>query len=83
MPRLSLTKRQRETEAGTELLSLCQAVTEDGELSPDEVQQGRDWLRDHEAVDLPARDHLYAIVEQILPDGRTYRAIQRPAIELG
>jgi hypothetical protein len=70
MPRLSITQRQRETPAGAELLTLCQAITADGELSDDEVLQLRDWLRDHEATDLPARDHLNAVVEEALRDGR-------------
>jgi hypothetical protein len=70
MPRLSITQRQRETEAGAELLELCQTITEDGELSDDDVQRLRDWIRDHDSVDLPARDHLNAFVEQVLRDGR-------------
>lgn len=84
MPRISLTRRQRESEAGVELLSLCQTITEDGHLSDEEVGQLREWLRANEDAELPARDHLYAIVEQILRDGRItdderrelYRAIE-------
>jgi hypothetical protein len=84
MPRLSLTQRQRETEAGAELLNLIQTVTEDGHLSDEEVEQLRDWLRANEDAELPARDHLHAMVEQVLRDGQVtdnerrelYRALE-------
>jgi hypothetical protein len=70
MPRLSLTQRQRETEAGAELLNLIQAVTDDGHISDEEVEQLRHWLIANEDADLPARDHLHAMMEQVLRDGR-------------
>lgn len=84
MPRLSLTQRQRETEAGAELLNLIQTVTDDGHLSDEEVEQLRGWLNAREDADLPARDHLHAMVQQVIRDGQItdnerrelYRAIE-------
>lgn len=68
--RASLTKTQRESEVGAELLSLCQAVTTDGSLSDDEVLSLREWLQEHKEEDLPAIAHLMPVVERIVADGK-------------
>jgi HIRAN domain len=68
--RLSLTKTQRESDIGAELLSLCQVVTADGSLSDDEVSSLREWLQEHKAEALPAISHLIPVVERIVADGR-------------
>ncbi|MHB1329270.1 MAG: HIRAN domain-containing protein [Gemmatimonadales bacterium] len=68
--RVSITKLQRATAAATELIALCQSVTADGSLADDEVQALREWLQDNAAVDLPARDFLFATVKRILEDGQ-------------
>jgi hypothetical protein len=70
MPRVSITSRQRETEAGAQLLTICQTITEDGHISDEEVLQLQEWLDANEGVDLPARDFLHAIVAQVLRDGQ-------------
>ena len=44
--RISLTKTQLRTELGAELLSLCESVTADGKLTPEEAQALRQWLDD-------------------------------------
>ncbi len=67
--RVSLTKIQRATEIGAELLSLCQTVTADGALSDEEVQSLRDWLRSNSNSDLPAISFLIPVVEKIVADG--------------
>jgi hypothetical protein len=67
--RVSLTKAQRETQVGIELLSLCQTVTADGSLSVEEVQTIRDWLSKHTNSDLPAVSFLAPIAEKIVADG--------------
>jgi HIRAN domain len=67
--RLSLTKTQRATETGAELLSLCQTVTADGSLSDDEIQAFRDWLGSNSTSDLPAISFLTPVVERIVADG--------------
>lgn len=68
--RVSLTKTQRESEVGAELLSLCQVVTTDGSLSEEEVSSLREWLQEHKDEDLPAISHLIKVVETIVADGR-------------
>ncbi|MEO5631502.1 MAG: ribonuclease H-like domain-containing protein, partial [Nitrospiraceae bacterium] len=67
--RVSLTKIQRATEDGAELLSLCQTVTADGALSDEEVQSLRDWLRSNSSSDLTAISFLFQVVEKIVADG--------------
>jgi hypothetical protein len=68
--RVSLTKTQRVSGAGAELLSLCQVVTTDGSLSDEEISSLRAWLQEHKNDDLPAISHLTKVVETILADGR-------------
>jgi uncharacterized tellurite resistance protein B-like protein len=68
--RISLTKTERQSAIGAELLSLCQVMTTDGSLSVEEVSSFRDWLREHKGEDLPAIAHLTKVVETIVADGR-------------
>ena len=68
--RLSLTKTQRHTEVGIELISLCQSFTEDGSLSEQEVVDLRKWLEENRASDLPAIAFLTETVLQVLEDGK-------------
>lgn len=72
-PRLSLTKSQLQTGVGAELLALCQAVTEDGVLSKEEIVALRRWLTVNRAADLPAVAFLVATVERIIADGKVTR----------
>jgi hypothetical protein len=71
--RLSITKLQRESAAGAELIALCQTVTEDGSLSSEEVAALEQWLVDHESTGLPARDYLFHTVRKIVADGKVTR----------
>ena len=83
--RISITKLQRQTAAGAELISLCQTITEDGRLSDEEVTALRQWVDDHISVDLPARDFLLETVRRIIEDGKVsdeeraelYQAIEK------
>lgn len=68
--RLSLTKNQRLSVAGAELLALCQSVTEDGSLSEEEIAALREWLAENHSADLPAIPFLRDTVEKILADGK-------------
>ena len=68
--RLSLTKMQRVSVAGAELLSLCREITEDGNIDDQEILDLRQWLNDHTVEDLPAIAYLSNTVEKILADGR-------------
>jgi hypothetical protein len=69
-PRISLSKTQRNTAAGTELLSLCQTVTADGSLSEAEVTEIQHWLDENRSSDLPAIEFLTGVVGKILADGK-------------
>ncbi|TAK42931.1 MAG: hypothetical protein EPO27_15930 [Betaproteobacteria bacterium] len=68
--RISLTKTQRQSAAGAELISLCQVVTTDGSLTDEEVSSLQGWLQEHKNEDLPAIAHLTKVVETIVADGR-------------
>lgn len=84
-PRLSLTKTQIQAGVGAELLALCQAVTEDGSLSKEEIVELRLWLNANRSADLPAVAFLVETVERIVADGKVthdevqelYRAIEK------
>jgi hypothetical protein len=80
----ALTKPQLATELGAELLSLCQTVTADGRLAPEEIAGLRQWLGDADAAELQAARFLRGVIERVLADGRitaaeyqeVYRAIE-------
>ncbi|MEX2149010.1 MAG: HIRAN domain-containing protein [Steroidobacteraceae bacterium] len=82
--RISLTKSQLRTELGAELLSLCESVTADGKLAPEEAQGLREWLDEADAAELPAASYLREVVERVLADGQitqeecreVYRAVE-------
>lgn len=71
--RVSLTKSERSSGIGAELLALCQTVTDDGYLSKDEISELRRWLKDNRDTDLPAVTFLHETVERILADRRITR----------
>ena len=73
MVRLSLTKKQQETVAGTELLALCQTITDDGQISNNEIVELRNWLHANRVSDLPAIDFLVETVERIIADRKVTR----------
>lgn len=68
--RVSLTKTQRQSEIGIELISLCQSFTEDGALSDEEIHGLKVWLEENESADLPAIGFLIEMVRKILEDGK-------------
>ena len=80
----ALTKPQLATELGAELLSLCQTVTADGRLAPEEIAGLRNWLGDAAAVEMQAARYLRGVIEHVLADGRitpeeyqeVYRAVE-------
>lgn len=69
MPRVYLTKSERASEAGVELIALCEGVTADGQVSFDEIAELRVWLNKHADVDLPSFAFLRETVTRILADG--------------
>lgn len=69
--RISLSKKQLATDAGSDLLSLLRAVTADGQLSDGEVEQLKQWLDAHSAADeIPAIAWLRDLVGLVLADGK-------------
>ena len=83
--RVSITKLQRDTAAGAELISLCQTITDDGHLADEDVMALRQWVDDNACADLPARDFLLQTVRRIIEDGKVtdeerielYQAIEK------
>jgi hypothetical protein len=78
---LALTHAELCTELGRELLALCQTVTADGRMSPDELERLKQWLDDAESAAMPAAKHLRTTIEKVLADGRItpdeYREVLR------
>jgi hypothetical protein len=80
----ALTRPQLATDLGAELLSLCQTVTADGRLAPEEIAGLRQWLGDAAAAEMPAVRFLRGVIERVLADGRitadeyqeVYRAVE-------
>lgn len=68
--RNSLTKTQRESSVGADLLALCQTMTSDGSLADAEVHALKDWLAQHRHEDLPAVAFLIPLVDRIVADGK-------------
>jgi len=68
--RISITKAQRQSEVGIELVSLCQSLSEDGSLSASEIHDLHQWLEEHQSSDLPAIGFLVETVRKVLEDGR-------------
>jgi hypothetical protein len=77
----SLSRAQLGTALGAELLSLCQSVTADGRLAPEELEGLQQWLHDADAADMPAVKYLRTSIERVLADGRItpeeYREVYR------
>ncbi|MBL9124342.1 MAG: hypothetical protein JNG90_11975 [Planctomycetaceae bacterium] len=71
--RVSLTRSERASGIGAELLALCQTVTDDGYLAREEIAELRRWLKDNRDSDLPAITFLHETVERILADRRITR----------
>lgn len=81
---LSLTNAELCTKLGAELLSLCQSVTADGRMAPDELDALKQWLSDADSASMPASRHLRGLIEKVVADGKitadeyqqVYRAVE-------
>lgn len=79
-----LSKDQLRTELGIELLSLCQSVTADDRMAPEEIAGLKQWLSDAEAADMLPAKYLRTVIDRVLADGRitadeykeVYRAVE-------
>lgn len=67
--RIALTKLERQSAAGLELIGICHAVTADGSLSADEIADLKAWVAAYRGSGLPAAGHIHAVLERILADG--------------
>jgi len=67
--RVSISKADRDTEIGIELISLLNTVTDDGRISVEEVAGLQSWLTEYGHVDMRAIGFLKKAVEQIIADG--------------
>lgn len=68
--RVSITKLQRETASGAELIAICQSITEDGSVTSDEVYSLKRWLEANRDCQLPASQLLFSTVERVIADGK-------------
>src|SRR5688500_337101 len=55
-PRVTLTKKNIESDVGAELLRILEGITEDGELSDEEIAKLKKWLDN-----IPSDANMYAI----------------------
>ena len=66
---VTLSKAQRETTVGRELIELLVELSADGTVSREELERLRSWLEVDHAVDFPALPFLYETIDQISSDG--------------
>lgn len=67
--RVSLTRLQRESAAGLELLAICQQVTSDGRLAVEELDDLQGWLMKYADAPLAGRAYLDATLQRVMADG--------------
>ena len=66
---MTLTKGQRDTPAGRELVALLVELSADGIVSRPEMDRLRAWLEVDCGVDFPALAFLFQVIEEISEDG--------------
>jgi hypothetical protein len=66
---VTLSKSQRETTVGRELIELLVELSADGTVSRGELERLRKWLEADHAVDFPALSFLYETIDQISSNG--------------
>lgn len=67
--RVTLSKADRATPVGRELIDLLSELSADGNVSREEMERLRGWLEVDRGVVFPALPFLYEVVEQISLDG--------------
>ncbi|MEO8520560.1 MAG: HIRAN domain-containing protein [Acidobacteriota bacterium] len=67
----TLSKADRGTPAGRELIALLTELSADGHVTSDEMTQLRAWLEVDRGVDFPACAFLHGVVETISEDGES------------
>lgn len=66
---VTLSKADRATPVGRELITLLTELSADGQVTRDEMEQLRMWLEVDRGVDFPACPFLYEVVDTISADG--------------
>jgi hypothetical protein len=82
--RVPIAAKQQATDAGIELIELCNTITEDGRLLDQEIEALKQWSDRNRYVDLPARDLLQEKVRRVIAVGAISdadRAVLQVAIE--
>lgn len=67
--RVTLTKAQRATPSGVELIALLTELSDDGLVTRDELARLRAWLEVDRGVDFAACSFLYEVIDTITGDG--------------
>jgi hypothetical protein len=67
--RVTLTKAQRSTPSGVDLVALLTELSDDGVVTRDEIARLRAWLEVDRGLDFAACPFLYEVIETIAGDG--------------
>jgi hypothetical protein len=67
--RVTLTKAERDSAVGQELIALLLDLSDDGQVTRDEMNRLRHWLEVDRGVEFAACPFLYEIVDTIAADG--------------
>jgi hypothetical protein len=67
--RVSLSAKQQASDAGIELIELCNTITEDGRLLDQEIEALRSWSDRNRYVDLPSRELLREKIRRVIAVG--------------
>jgi hypothetical protein len=67
--RVSLSANQQASDAGIELIELCNTITEDGRLLDQEIEALRSWSDRNRYVDLPSRELLREKIRRVIAVG--------------
>src|SRR5204862_939133 len=67
--RVSLSSRQQASDAGIELIELCNTITEDGRLLDPEIAALREWTERTRNLDLPARSLISEKIQRVITVG--------------
>jgi|688.fasta_scaffold24071_7 hypothetical protein len=74
--RISLTKSQLTTDEGQKLLNLCVEITNDGEISQEELSNLTQLISEHTLSELPAFNYLLEAIQRSKSDKELYKAIE-------
>ena len=67
--KVTLTKAERESPPGRELIAMLLDLSDDGQVTREEMNRLREWLEVDRGIDVAACAFLYEIVDTIAADG--------------